>query len=177
MLPQLLLSAFLGAQAVAGYAVLIQNTPLAEAVTPVAPGERWTYEDCGTPDDLIELQDITISPDPPKPGQDLEVTVKGRVKERLEEGTYADVLVKIGIIKLLQKRFDVCEEARNANATIQCPVEPGDYTLVQTVALPKEIPPAKFSIAVRAYGPEDEDAACVNLKVDFTPHRGGLHLW
>lgn len=31
--------------------------------------------------------------------------------------------------------------SRNANATIQCPVEPGDYTVVQTVSLPKEIPP------------------------------------
>lgn len=38
----------------------------------------------GTADDLIELQDISISPDPPKPGEDLEVTVKGHVKERLE---------------------------------------------------------------------------------------------
>jgi hypothetical protein len=88
-------------------------------------------------------------------------------------------------------RFD----SRNANATIQCPVEPGDYTLVQNIELPKEIPPgkspfsipcmkrilipcflllAKFSIAVRAYNNDDADAACVNIKVDFTPHRRGL---
>ena len=29
---------------------------------------------------------------------------------------------------------------RNANASVQCPVQPGEYTLQQTVALPKEIP-------------------------------------
>lgn len=28
-----------------------------------------------------------------------------------QDGAYADVLVKLGLIKLLQKRFDVCEEA------------------------------------------------------------------
>jgi hypothetical protein len=28
-----------------------------------------------------------------------------------QEGAYADVTVKLGLIKLLQKRFDVCEEA------------------------------------------------------------------
>jgi len=36
---------------------------------------------------------------------------------------------------------------------------------------------AKFSIEVKAYSPADEDAVCINLKVDFTPHRGGLRLW
>lgn len=31
----------------------------------------------------------------------------------------------------------------NANATLQCPVQPGDYTIVQTVDLPREIPKGK----------------------------------
>jgi hypothetical protein len=34
--------------------------------------------------------------------------------------------------------------SRNANATIQCPVERGSYILEQTVALPKEIPKGKL---------------------------------
>ena len=29
----------------------------------------------------------------------------------LQEGAYADVIVKIGLVKLLQKEFDLCEEA------------------------------------------------------------------
>lgn len=45
MLPHLLLSAFLGAQMVVGYAILQENTP---TTVPLAPGERWSYEDCGT---------------------------------------------------------------------------------------------------------------------------------
>ena len=28
-----------------------------------------------------------------------------------QEGAYADVTVKVGVIKLLQKEFDLCEEA------------------------------------------------------------------
>lgn len=28
-----------------------------------------------------------------------------------QEGAYADVTVKVGLIKLLQKEFDLCEEA------------------------------------------------------------------
>lgn len=33
--------------------------------------------------------------------------------------------------------------SRNANATLQCPIQKGDYTVVQEVALPKEIPQGK----------------------------------
>lgn len=29
---------------------------------------------------------------------------------------------------------------RNAETDVQCPVEPGDYTIEQVAALPKEIP-------------------------------------
>lgn len=31
-------------------------------------------------------------------------------------------------------------DRRNANATVQCPVKPGQYSVSQTVELPKEIP-------------------------------------
>lgn len=33
---------------------------------------------------------------------------------------------------------------RNANATVQCPVEPGPYSVKQTVELPKEIPHGQY---------------------------------
>lgn len=71
-------------------------------------------------------------------------------------------MVKLGLIKLLQKRFDLCEEAyvvevllfslvnveppdrRKANATVTCPVPQGELHITQTVALPKEIPRGMF---------------------------------
>ena len=75
-----------------------------------------------------------------------------------QDGAYADVTVKLGLIKLLQKQFDICEEAyvllyfcrgeaneisANANSTVQCPVKPANYKISQTVELPKEIPKGK----------------------------------
>jgi len=33
---------------------------------------------------------------------------------------------------------------RNANASIQCPVQPGDYVVDQTVELPAEIPKGEY---------------------------------
>ena len=43
----------------------------------------------------------------------------------------------------MQKTFDICYEAKQADADVQCPVEPGDYLVKHTVKLPKEIPPGK----------------------------------
>ena len=83
----------------------------------------------GLPDDIVQIKSIEVSPDPPQPGQNLTVKVNGYTSEPivvrhapsstygttnncvLQEGAYADVTVKLGLIKLLQKRFDVCEEA------------------------------------------------------------------
>jgi len=134
---------------------------------PVHATQGWSWEDCGLPSDAIQIESISVSPDPPSPGQDLTVLVKARAQEVVEDGAYADVSVKLGLIKLLQKQFDLCDEARNANTTVQCPVQKGEYQVEHTVALPKEIPKAKFSVNVRAYTFDDDDLFCVDLKVDF----------
>ncbi|KAF8214225.1 ML domain-containing protein [Mycena galopus ATCC 62051] len=132
---------------------------------------KWEYENCGLPTDVIQLKSLEISPDPPQPGKDLTITVKGEAQERIEEGAYANVVVKLGLVKLLTRTFDLCAEARNANVSVTCPVEKGEYEITHTVALPKEIPPAKFTVSVTAYTAEDADMLCLTLKADFLPSR------
>ncbi|EAL21061.1 hypothetical protein CNBD4370 [Cryptococcus deneoformans B-3501A] len=140
---------------------------LATGDGPVRTENSWSYVDCGLATDAIQLKSIKVHPDPPVPGKNLTVTVEGDVLETIEEGAYVDVTVKLGLIKLLQKEFDVCDEARHANASVQCPVQPGPYTVTETVELPQEIPKAKFSVLVRGYTVDDEDMVCLDLFVDF----------
>ncbi|WVQ96728.1 phosphatidylglycerol/phosphatidylinositol transfer protein [Kwoniella sp. CBS 9459] len=135
--------------------------------------DSWSYVDCGLATDAVQLKSISVSPDPPVPGKNLTVSVEADVIKTIDDGAYADVTVKLGLIKLLHKQFDVCEEAENANATVQCPVKPGTYSVKQTVELPKEIPKAKFSVQVRGYTSDDEDMVCLDLFVDFMKKPGG----
>ncbi|KAG8990854.1 Phosphatidylglycerol/phosphatidylinositol transfer protein [Tulasnella sp. 427] len=121
----------------------------------------------GLPTDIVQIESLTVSPDPPEPGQNLTITAVGRATKTIEDGAYADVTVKLGLVKLLQKRFNICEEAKNADADVQCPVDEGRHTVVQTVELPKEIPRAKFVVQVRAFSADDEDLLCADIKVDF----------
>jgi len=134
--------------------------------SPVNAIQGWSYEDCGLPTYPIQIDSISVSPDPPKLGENLTVTVKAHAQEQVEEGAYTDISVKFGFIKLFQKQFDLCEEARNGNTSVQCPVKQGNYEDVRTVALPMEIPQAKFNIHVRGYTVGNEDLFCVKLNVD-----------
>ncbi|EGG10957.1 uncharacterized protein MELLADRAFT_123977 [Melampsora larici-populina 98AG31] len=129
----------------------------------------WSFNNCGLETDAITIDKFEVSPDPPKPGKKLIITASGTANERIQEGAYADVVVKLGLIKLLHKQFDVCEElSRNANATLQCPIEPGQHTMIYTAELPREIPPAKFIVQARAYTQDDADMACADVKIDFS---------
>ncbi|KAJ7263449.1 ML domain-containing protein [Mycena rebaudengoi] len=136
--------------------------------------DSWSYVDCGEPEDAVQILSISVSPDPPKIGAELTVTIDAVVQEVIEEGATAEVLVKVGRIKLLQKTFDICEEARNANASVSCPVEPGPYTIVQSVELPKEVPKLKYVVTVRGFTEDDRNMVCIDLTMQWRPF---LQFW
>ncbi|KAJ6586447.1 ML domain-containing protein [Mycena vulgaris] len=133
--------------------------------------DSWEWSSCGEVGDPVQIKSITVSPDPPKIGAELTVSINAQVVETIEEGATADVLVKVGRIKLLQQTFDICEEARKANATVACPVEPGEYAIVQSVELPKEV---KYVINVQGFTVDEDPMVCVDLTVQFRPF---FQLW
>ncbi|KZV72165.1 hypothetical protein PENSPDRAFT_576539 [Peniophora sp. CONT] len=144
---------------------------------PLAPGKKWegdgwSYKDCSMETDIVQVSYVSVDPEPPKAGQNHTVTVRGSVLGRIEEGAYIDIVVKLGLIKGFQKTFDLCDEARNAETSVQCPVEQGEYEIIQEVTLPSQIPPAKINVNVRAFSVDDEDLMCGDLVVNFSPRRG-----
>ncbi|SAM85015.1 related to phosphatidylglycerol/phosphatidylinositol transfer protein [Ustilago bromivora] len=131
------------------------------------PGQGWQWASCGTGVEIVDVESILVSPDPPIPGQNLTVRAKGTVKDEVSDGTFADVVVKLGLIRLLARRFDVCEEARTNNADLQCPISAGDYELEQTVALPREIPPGKFNVHLTGENQDGSNLLCLDLSIQF----------
>ncbi|CEG78597.1 hypothetical protein RMATCC62417_13176 [Rhizopus microsporus] len=131
------------------------------------------YIDCSVGNEPFQLESIEPLPEYVKPGENVTVIVKGTVTEKIEDGAYAEVVVKLGLVKLLHKTFDICEELKNNrdNVNIQCPIEKGPIEIKATAGLPREIPRAKFVVAARAFTANDDDLACVNLSVDFRPRR------
>jgi len=126
-----------------------------------------TISDCSNGNDLLEIMYINLSPDPPLKGKQLTIEALGWLKEEVGYGSYVDVTVKLGLIKLLQKRFDLCEESQKVNK--QCPLERGRQELSTTVNLPKEIPPGKYVVDALVYTPDNRRIACLKAVVIFRP--------
>ncbi|KDN38948.1 hypothetical protein K437DRAFT_228298 [Tilletiaria anomala UBC 951] len=143
------------------------SNPSSTAETKGEPGRGWIWKSCGMDADAVRVDSIDVTPDPPKPGRNMTVRGTGVVRSLIDEGSYVDVVVKIGLIKLLSRRFDLCEEAKNANAQVQCPIKPGTYDIEQTVALPREIPPAKFNVHITGATQAEEDLMCLDLSINF----------
>ncbi|GAA5867036.1 hypothetical protein JCM3774_003763 [Rhodotorula dairenensis] len=130
---------------------------------------QWGWSDCGlVKADDLQIESLEVSPDPPKPGHNLTINASGRVNRRIEKGTSADVTVKLGLIKLLTKRFDLCDELANINSSLACPIDPGVYSFTHTVELPNEIPRAKFQVNARVVTPVvEEEVGCLDLWINF----------
>lgn len=63
------------------------------------------------------------------------------MKETVEIGSEANVIVKLGVVQLLRKTFDICEELENNKDDIelQCPIEKGDLTVSISVFCTKDM--------------------------------------
>ncbi|KAK3318300.1 ML domain-containing protein [Apodospora peruviana] len=89
--------------------------------------------------DLITIDSVDLSPNPPEAGTTLEIAASGTVKETIEDGAYVNLSVKYGYIRLINTKADLCEEIKNVD--LECPIEEGKISITKSVELPKEIPP------------------------------------
>ncbi|KAF8862115.1 hypothetical protein BDZ45DRAFT_646778 [Acephala macrosclerotiorum] len=150
--------------------ILKTNEP-AKALT------SWSYDLCGSENDAITLHSITLSPDPPIPGSPLNVSISFAANTRILSGAYLNVVVKIGYLKLLKQTVDLCEENGVLKDTgVSCPVEEGEHVIEKKVDLPREIPPAKYTVNAVGFTVEDEDMFCVNIYADFLTSFGRADL-
>jgi hypothetical protein len=78
---------------------------------------------------LFQHKSVDVDPNPLEPGDQVNITIVGELLKTVEEGAYAYVEVKLGLVKLLRKTFDICEELRKHKneVDIQCPIEEGAF--------------------------------------------------
>ncbi|KAK5660392.1 hypothetical protein OQA88_12935 [Cercophora sp. LCS_1] len=122
--------------------------------------------------DIITIESVVLSPNPPQAGATLTIKASGIVKEDIVDGAYVNIQVKYGYIKLIDTRADLCEEIKNVN--LECPIEKGRISIVKDVDLPKEIPPGKYTVQADVFTADDEHITCLNAVVFFK--RGGAFL-
>lgn len=115
--------------------------------------------------DLVTIDRVDIDPNPPVPGKTLHIEASGTVKERIEDGAYIWVEVKLGYIILIRKTFDFCEEIKNVD--MECPIEEGPLKITKDVDLPEQIPPGKFIVTAKLFNKYDIQITCLKAEVTF----------
>lgn len=114
---------------------------------------------------LVDIEEVNISPNPPIPGTNLTISARGTLKTDLVDGSYVDVLVRYGFIVLVNKRYDLCELLPEVE--LECPVKAGYLRLERTVELPEEVPPGFYTVEAKAYTPEEELLTCLQAEVSI----------
>ncbi|KAK3826209.1 MAG: phosphatidylinositol transfer protein [Linnemannia gamsii] len=124
-----------------------------------------TVEECGPESDLLKIEYVNLNPNPPLKGEVLVIDAKGFLQEDVVEGAKIFLVVKLGLIKLLTKELDFCEESVKINKP--CPLKAGDQVLYHEVELPKEIPPGKYFVNVKVKNPDEKQVTCLNARAQF----------
>ncbi|KAK7415323.1 Phosphatidylglycerol/phosphatidylinositol transfer protein [Neonectria punicea] len=120
--------------------------------------------------DLIKIDSVDLSPNPPQPGKELIIKASGTVKQTIEEGAYVLLTVKYGLIRLISTKADLCEQIGNVD--LECPVKAGKLEISKSVDLPAEIPPGKYTVLADVFTAEDVQITCLTATVQFTKTSG-----
>ncbi|KAK4226350.1 putative Phosphatidylglycerol/phosphatidylinositol transfer protein precursor [Podospora fimiseda] len=135
------------------------------------PGQNpLKYCDADRGDDIIDIEKVTLTPNPPEAGTTLVIEATGTVKEDIEEGAYVMLQVKYGYIRLINTQADLCKEMKNVE--MECPIEKGKITITKSVELPKEIPPGKYTVLADVFSKDDDHITCLTAVVWFGPKKG-----
>lgn len=123
---------------------------------------------------LLTIDRVSISPNPPEKGANLSFSATGSLAKSITDGAYVVVNVRYGYIKLLEKTFDLCEELVNVDMT--CPVSKGAQLISKTVEIPAEVPPGKYTVYARAFTEDDVYISCLTATVTFSAD-ASLYGW
>ncbi|KAI5955447.1 NPC2 [Candida theae] len=114
---------------------------------------------------LLTLDEITISPNPPQAGANLTFTAKGTIDKTITDGAYVEVDVRYGFIKLIHQTYDICKEITKVD--LECPIEKGKQVITKEVEIPEEVPPGKYLVTARAFTKDDEYITCLTATIEF----------
>ncbi|KAL0933214.1 phosphatidylglycerol phosphatidylinositol transfer protein [Colletotrichum truncatum] len=116
--------------------------------------------------DIVKIDSVDLSPNPPQAGKELVIKASGTVKENIEQGAYVLLQVKYGLIRLISTKADLCDQIENVD--LECPIEKGALSIVKSVELPNEIPSGKYTVLADVYTADDKPITCLTASVVFS---------
>jgi hypothetical protein len=107
-------------------------------VAAINADQIFKYCDAAQTGYTLQIQSITVNPNPPASGQDLSVKLNGVSSKPVAQGSAAKVHVDYAGVELFDGTLDLCSFGSSA---FKCPMSPGvqNITIVQNI--PDVAPP------------------------------------
>ncbi|KAI1172391.1 phosphatidylinositol transfer protein [Nemania sp. FL0916] len=115
--------------------------------------------------DIVSIERVDLLPNPPETGAPLLIRATGTVFEPIEEGAYVRLVVKYGLIRLINQEIDLCKEVGNVD--MECPVDKGVLSITKAVDIPKEVPPGTYFVSADVYNADGTPITCLQASVTF----------
>lgn len=129
------------------------------------PGDNPLYFCADPANDILKIEKVDLSPNPPKPGEKLSIKATGDFKEEVGEGFTMHLQVKYGLITLINQNADGCETIKKGD--LDCPLEKGEMSLTKEVDLPREIPPGQYTVLADVLTENGDKITCLTAKIAF----------
>ncbi|KAI9297684.1 hypothetical protein K502DRAFT_323162 [Neoconidiobolus thromboides FSU 785] len=122
--------------------------------------------DCSKREAPLKIHNVVLNPNPPKRGKKLEIKASGYTSEDILPGSKLKIAVKLGLIKLIELNYDLCDTVKDYG--LECPVKKGPVNVTTSVDLPNEIPMGTFIVDAVATSNEKKELAHIIAKLHFS---------
>jgi hypothetical protein len=84
----------------------------------------------------LEIKEIKVVPARIVPGGEFTIEATGKLEEQIQDGAYVDAVIKVGLVTLLRKQYDLCDTiAKKEGNEIRCPIPAGDIKVIRLCSL------------------------------------------
>ena len=105
---------------------------------------------------------VTIDPEQPMVGENITVTVKGRILKRVTAGKI-DVDLRLMKFIKLTPQFDLCDQLDGdlfQESNVSCPLEEGPVTLIARKFIPEDVPKVSVAGNITLTNQDEETLTC-----------------
>ena len=119
-----------------------------------------TVVDCLKGKGSMTLKNITMKPDPPIHGRDLDVTAYFNCTQKITVAN-CQLVVKKLFIPIHRENFDLC-------AGLKCPLSPGIYDTSLTIPIPSYTPTGSYDLEVHCADAAKKEILCTEAKIAWS---------
>ncbi len=137
-----------------GSAVLLTAAITMAGLVGPASAASLPFTNCGTRSPAT-VTGVDVTPHPLQPGRKVDVTLRGKLSERVIGGSYALRVTYLGAT-LLQRSGKLAE-------VVQLPLPAGKFRLHKQVPVPNQAPSGKYTLRLTAANQKDKQLLCVSV--------------